>query len=357
MTTVGIFGWPQAGKTTLFRVLTQGRGGTTAHEGPLTLTTAVVPLPDPRLEALYRLSGSGRMVPASLTFVDVAGYPQGRPGSLLGPLRNVLGRMDVLVHVVRAFPSPQVPHSLGNVDPARDLALMEQEFILGDLETVERRLERLAEERQKGARPKEVIERERALFQRLREALQQERPLRALDLTAEERAALQGFTLLSRKPLLVVLNLGDEPWEGQLPLPAGAHRVDAALALEWELSQLPPEDAEALRAAYDLPARPARERILDALREVMDAVTFYTMNEKETRAWLLPRGSSVVEAAGRIHTDMARGFIRAEVMPADAFIQAQGDRALVRSRGAWHLEGREYIVQDGDILYIRFQKG
>lgn len=357
MTVVGIFGLPASGKSTLFRLVTEGKEGAVTHEGPLTLATAVVPLPDPRLDALHSLVQSRRRVPASLTFVDIGGYAQARPGRFLGPLRNVLGRMDVLVQVVRAFDHPQVPHPLGSVDPARDLANMEAEFLLGDLETVERRLARLTEERQKGARPREEIEREQELFVRLQRALQEERPLRDLDLSPEERALLQGFTLLSLKPMLVVVNLGDEDEPPNLPLPPRVVRLDAPLALEWELAQLSPDEALEMRVAYGLPPRAFREALLEALRGILDMVVFYTMNERETRAWLLPRGSTAVEAAGLIHTDMARGFIRAEVMPAAAFLQAQGDRAVVRSQGAWHLEGRDYIVQDGDILYIRFQKG
>ncbi len=355
MTTVGIFGLAQAGKTTLFHLLTQGEGGAVTQEGPVTLTTAVVALPDPRLDALHTWTGSRKKVPASITLVDIAGQPRGRPGNLLGPLRNVLGRMEVLVLVIRAFQHPQVPHPLGEVNPQRDMDLLEQELLFYDLETVERRLERLQEERQKGARPKEVIEREQEVFRRLREALQREQPLRVLDLTEEERRILQGFTLLTLKPLLVVVNT-DEEGVDVVRFPPGAQGITLPLALEWELAQLPTDEAQAFREAYHLPQVPGRERMFQALRKTLNVITFYTFNEKETRAWLLPQGGTAVDAAGRIHTDMARGFIRAEVIPVDVFLRFQGDRNALRGKGFPRLEGRDYRVQDGDILQIRFQR-
>ncbi len=352
---IGIFGLPQSGKTTLFQLLTSGQKGTVSQEGPVTLTTAVVPLPDPRLDALHRLTGSRRVVPATITLVDIAAGPGSRQERPLGPLRNVLGRMDVLVHVVRAFTHPQAPHPLGDVNPQRDIDALEQELLLYDLDTVERRLERLQEEWQKGARPKDEIEKEQALFRRLQEALQAEQPLRVLDLSPDDRRWLQGFTLLTLKPLLVVVNT-DEDGAGVEDFPPGARGLAVPLALEWELAQLPPEEAATFREAYDLPPSPARERLLQALRQTMDVITFYTFNEKETRAWLLPRGHTAVQAAGRIHSDMARGFIRAEVTPVEVFLEVKGNRAELRARGFPRLEGREYVVQDGDILQIRFQR-
>lgn len=352
---IGIFGLPRCGKTTLFQVLTAGQKGTVSQEGPVTLTTAVIPLPDPRLDALSQLTGSRRVAPATVTLVDIATAPGGRQERPLGPLRNVLGRMDVLIHVVRAFAHPQVPHPLGAVNPQRDLDALEQALLLDDLDTVERRLERLQEEWQKGARPKDVIEKEQALFRHLQEALQAETPLRALDLSPEDRRLLQGFTLLTLKPMLVVVNTDEEG--GRIErLPPAVHEIEVPLALEWELAQLAPEEAAAFREAYDLPPQPARERLLQALRETMDVITFYTFNEKETRAWLLPRGYTAVQAAGRIHSDMARGFIRAEVTPVEVFLEVRGNRAELRARGFPRLEGREYVVQDGDILQIRFQR-
>ena len=352
---IGIFGLPQSGKTTLFQVLTAGQKGTVSQEGPVTLTTAVVPLPDPRLEALHQLTGSRRVVPATVTLVDIAAGLGGRQERPLGPLRNVLGRMDVLIHVVRAFSHPQVPHPFGDVNPQRDMELLEQELLLYDLDTVERRLERLQEEWQKGARPKDVIEKEQTLFRRLQEALQAEQPLRALELSPEDRRLLQGFTLLTLKPLLVVVNTDEEGIRVNR-FPPAAHGVEVPLALEWELEQLSPEEAATFREAYSLPPQPARERLLQALRQTMDVITFYTFNEKETRAWLLPRGHTAVQAAGRIHSDMARGFIRAEVTPVEVFLEVKGNRAELRARGFPRLEGREYVVQDGDILQIRFQR-
>ncbi len=355
MTTIGIHGLAQSGKSTLFHLLTQGHGGNVQREGPLTLTTAVVPFPDPRLDALHRLVGCKNKVPATVTLVDVAAAPGSRGGGL-GPLRNALARMDALVLVVRAFPGEHVPHPLGEVDPQRDLDHLEGELMLADMEVLENRLERLHEERQKAARPRELIEREQAVVTRLLEALRQEKPLRTLPLNEEEARLVAGYGLLSRKSLLVVVNLGEDQEAPALRVPEGARRVDAALALERELLEMPDDEAANFREAYGLPPTPARQRILAALRATLDVITFYTYNERECRAWLLPRGATAINAAGRIHTDMARGFIRAEVWPIEAFLKAQGDTAALRRQGLWRVEGRDYQVQDGDILYIRFSR-
>lgn len=353
---VGIYGLPQSGKSTLFALLTQSRGGTTRREGPVVLETAVVPFPDSRLDALHALVGSQQKVPATFTLVDVAGYPPTREKGHLGPLRNLLARMDALMLVVRAFPAAHVPHPLGEVNPQRDIDLLEGELLLYDLEVLENRLARLREERQKAARPKEVIAKERQVLERLAEALRNEVPLRAVDLSPDEAALIEGFGLLSRKPLLVVVNIGEGAKAPDLRLPQAARAVTAALALEAELQTLEPDEGKEFRAMYGLTGPPARERILQALRETLGLITFYTYNERECRAWMIPRGSTAVDAAGRIHTDMAKGFIRAEVWPAEAFIAAGGDTTALRQQGLWRVEGRDYLVQDGDILYIRFQR-
>ncbi len=350
---LGLVGLPQSGKTTVFNALT-------GSEVPLTMTgnrfevhTAVVDVPDPRVDALAERFGSRKRTYAKVTYADIAGLSGQAGGELPGPLRNLLGQMDALVHVVRAFDNPQVPHPAGTVDPARDMAALDQELLLHDLLTVERRLARLAEERQKGARPKEDIARERALFERLYAALEAGRPLRALDFTPEEERLLAGFGLLTRKPMLVLLNIGDDDEPPALEVSFPRTRVVALRGrLEMELAQMDPDDAAYFRQEYGL-TESALERVVRASYDLLERITFYTVGEKEARAWPLPRGSTALDAAAAIHTDLARGFIRAEVIHYDE-LMALGDWAVGRGEGKIRLEGKDYRVQDGDVLLIRF---
>ena len=350
---LGLVGLPQSGKTTVFNALT-------GSEVPLTMTgnrfevhTAVVDVPDPRVDALAERFGSRKRTYAKVTYADIAGLSGQAGGELPGPLRNLLGQMDALVHVVRAFDNPQVPHPAGTVDPARDMAALDQELLLHDLLTVERRLARLAEERQKGARPKEDIARERALFERLYAALEAGRPLRALDFTPEEERLLTGFGLLTRKPMLVLLNIGDDDEPPALEVSFPRTRVVALRGrLEMELAQMDPDDAAYFRQEYGL-TESALERVVRASYDLLERITFYTVGEKEARAWPLPRGSTALDAAAAIHTDLARGFIRAEVIHYDE-LMALGDWAAARAAGKIRLEGKDYRVQDGDVLLIRF---
>ncbi len=350
---LGLVGLPQSGKTTVFNALT-------GSEVPLTMTgnrfevhTAVVDVPDPRVDALAERFGSRKRTYAKVTYADIAGLSGQAGGELPGPLRNLLGQMDALVHVVRAFDNPQAPHPAGTVDPARDMAALDQELLLHDLLTVERRLARLAEERQKGARPKEDIAQERALFERLHAALEAGQPLRALDFTPAEERLLAGFGLLTRKPMLVLLNIGDDDEPPALEAPFPRTRVVALRGrLEMELAQMDPDDAAYFRQEYGL-TESALERVVRASYDLLERITFYTVGEKEARAWPLPRGSTALDAAAAIHTDLARGFIRAEVIHYDE-LMALGDWAAARAAGKIRLEGKDYRVQDGDVLLIRF---
>ncbi len=352
---LGLVGLPQSGKTTVFNALT-------GSDYPLTMTgarfevhTAVVDVPDPRVDALAERFRSRKRTYAKVTYADIAGLSGEPGGELPGPLRNLLGQMDALVHVVRAFDNPQVPHPAGQVEPARDMAALEQELLLHDLLTVERRLARLAEERQKGARPKAEIAREQALFERLHAALSEGQPLRALALTADEERLLAGFGLLTRKPMLIVLNIGDEDEPPPLPEAGPGTRVVALRGrLEMELSQMDPEDAAYFREEYGL-TESALEHVVRASYALLDRITFYTVGEKEARAWPLRRGSTALDAAAAIHTDLARGFIRAEVIAFEE-LMAVGDWAQARAAGKIRLEGKDYVVRDGDVMIIRFAR-
>jgi ribosome-binding ATPase len=350
---LGIIGLPQAGKTTLFNALTGGHQPTTASAGRFEVHTAVVDVPDPRLQALSALFKPKRTVYAKVTYADIAGLDgsAGRAG-ISGALLNQLSQMDGFIHVVRCFESENAPHPAGSLDPNRDAAAMEAEFLLNDLIAVERKLERLADERRKGGTDRTLNERLTALFERLQAALSAEQPLRQLELTAEEGRLLSGFGLLSQKPVLLLLNLGEGQPTPQLSL---AHPLpQAALQgrLEMEIAQLPPEDAAVFMQEYGI-AEPGLQRMIRLSYDLLQLQSFFTIGDDEVRAWTLRRGGSAYDAAGEVHTDLQRGFIRAEVIPWDELL-ALGGLAEARARGKLRLEGRDYPVQDGEVVHIRF---
>ena len=353
---LGIIGLPQSGKTTIFNALTRGNQPLTMSGGRFEVHTAVVDVPDPRVDALSAMFKPRRTIYAKVTYADIAGLEGRGSGDISGPLLNQLSQMDGFVHVVRCFDDPNVPHPLGEVDPRRDLEAMDAEFLLNDLITVERKLERLEEERKKGARDKQVIAREQALFEKLHAALEAEKPLRDVELTPEEEKMLSGFGLLSRKPVLVLFNLGEDQEPPQIAYP---HRRSAVAAirgkLEMEIAQLAPEDAELFMAEYGIEEL-ALSRIIRLSYELLGLISFFTVGEDEVRAWTVRRGAKAPEAAGVIHSDMEKGFIRAEVISYDD-LMAVGSLAAARAQGKLRLEGKDYVVQDGDILHIRFNVG
>lgn len=353
---LGIIGLPQSGKTTIFNALTRGNQPLTMSGGRFEVHTAVVDVPDPRVDALSALFKPRRTIYAKVTYADIAGLEGRGSGDISGPLLNQLTQMDGFVHVVRCFEDPNVPHPLGEVDPLRDLEAMDAEFLLNDLITVERKLARLDEERKKGARDKQILAREQALFEKLHAALEEEKPLRDVPLTPEEEKMLSGFGLLSRKPVLVLFNLGEDQ---EAPAIAYEHARSAVASirgkLEMEIAQLPPEDAELFMAEYGIEEL-ALSRIIRLSYELLGLISFFTVGEDEVRAWTVRQGAKAPEAAGVIHSDMEKGFIRAEVIAYDELL-ALGSLAAARAQGKLRLEGKDYVVQDGDILHIRFHVG
>jgi len=353
---MGIIGLPSAGKTTIFNALTGSNlpTGTGAGAGQLEVHTAVVDVPDARLGKLSDLFKPRKTVFAKVTYADIGGLraDAGREG-LPGPLVNQLGQMDGLLQVVRAFDNPSVPHLSGSVDPARDLAAMEAEFVLNDMLAVDRRLAKLTEERQKGGRDRGLIDREIGLFQRLSEGLSHERPLRGMKFSLEEEQLLTGFALLSRKPMLVVVNTaeGEEPPSVDA---TGTGMLAIALQgrLEMEIAQLSPDEARSFLSEYGL-GEPVRDRVIRVSYDLLGLESFFTVGEDEVRAWTLPRGETALDAADAVHTDLARGFIRAEVIAWDELLEL-GGLAEARAAGKLRVEGREYVVADGEIVHIRF---
>lgn len=353
---LGIIGLPQAGKTTLFNTLTQGNVPTGISGGKLSVHTAVIDVPDVRVDVLVELFQPKKIVHAKVTYADIAGLDGESAGSgISGQLLNTLSQMDGFIHVVRHFENPLVPHSAGAVDPQRDMATMESELILNDLIQVERKLARLDEERQRGGhgRDKGLVAREIDLFTRLAETLSQGLPLRHETFSPEEEKMLSSHGLLSRKPQLIVINQS----EGQDPIDlatSNSHTkaICLPIKLEMEIAQLPPEEAALFMAEYGI-QEPSLNRLIRLSYELLDQLSFFTAAEKEVHAWTVKRGASALEAAGKIHTDLEKGFIRAEVIRYDELAEL-GGFTEARQAGKLRLEGKGYTVQDGDVIAIRF---
>lgn len=350
---LGIIGLPQSGKTTIFNALTRGNQPVVTSGGRFEVHTGVVDVPDERVDRLSALFKPKKTIYAKVTYADIAGL-EGSKTAITGQLLNQLSQMDGFVHVVRCFENPSVPHPSGSLDAARDISSMESELLLNDLIAVERKLERLADERRKGGgREKTVIEREQALFERLHRALAAEQPLREVETSPEEERMLAGFGFLTRKPMLILLNLG----EGQLPPSIQMHQPGVEVValqgkLEMEIAQLDPQEAEVFMQEYGI-AELGLKRVIHLSYRLLGLQSFFTVGEDEVRAWTIRRGATALEAAGTIHTDLAKGFIRAEVVSYDDLI-ALGSLAEARARGKLRLEGKDYPVQDGEIVHIRF---
>jgi hypothetical protein len=356
---LGIIGLPQAGKTTIFNALTRGDKpvGGGRQIGRFEVQTAVVPVPDPRVDTLSAMFKPKRTIYAQVTYADIAGLEgesSTEKSGFSGQLLNQLTTMDGFLQVVRAFDNPTVPHPAGDVNPARDLAAVDSELLLNDLLAVERKLERLTEDGRKGIiKDKSLHTQELALFTKLRDALSADTPARAVALSAAEEKALASYQLLTRKPMLVVFNIGDDDTIAVPDSAApGTQSVKLKGKLEMELAQLPPDDAALFMEEYGIQEL-GLNRVIQISYDLLGLQSFFTVGEDEVRAWTTQRGASAPEAAGEIHTDLQKGFIRAEVAGYDELI-SHGSYAELKAKGRLRLEGKEYIVKDGDILNIRF---
>jgi len=352
---LGIIGLPQSGKTTLFNALTRGTQPTGIATGRMEVHTAVVDVPDPRVDRLSAMFKPKKTIYAKVTYADVAGLEGSSDKSgISGTLLNQLTQMDGFIHVLRVFEDEAVPHPAGSIDPARDLASMDGEFILNDLIAVERKLERLQEERKKGAgRDKAVILAEQALFERFQAALGEEKPLRDLAITPEEERLLSGFGFLSRKPVLIVLNLSEGQKAPTIPYDHQRSKMASLQGkLEMEIAQLPPDEMKLFLEEYGI-EEPSLNRMIRLSYDLLGLQSFFTVGPDECRAWTVRLGATAPEAAGEIHTDLQKGFIRAEVVAYNDLVSL-GGMAEARSHGKLRLEGKDYVVQDGDVLNIRF---
>lgn len=352
---LGIIGLPQSGKTTVFNALTRGDQPTSMAGGRIEIHTAVVDVPDERVDRLSAMFRPEKTIYAKVTYADIAGLEGGSSKTgISGALLNQLTQMEGFVHVVRCFENASVPHPSGNVNPYRDIEAMDGELLLNDLIAVERKLERLVEERKKGGgRDRAVIEREHFLFDKLNAALQHGQPLRNLDLSVEEDKLLSGFGFLTRKPILILLNLSDAQEAPEVEYPHHRSAVASLQGkLEMDLAQLPSEDAMIFMEEYGIQEL-GLQRVIRYSYDLLGLQSFFTVGEDEVRAWTVRRGASAHESAGVIHTDLQKGFIRAEVVAYEDLI-ALGGLPEARSKGKLRLEGKDYLVQDGDIVHIRF---
>jgi GTP-binding protein YchF len=330
-------------------------------------TLGVSKVPDARLDKLTAMYNPKKRVPATVEFSDSAAA--GRAGGAQA-LVDVAAykNADALVHVLRAFQDPSVPHPSGSINPSRDAQAMEDELILADLGVAERRLERLEKDLKKARTPD--LDHERDMLAMCRVALEEGRPLRSLDLKGESLKRLRGFQFLSSKPLLIVINLDESQFSaggvngtradraadatGLTPFLSRASTAAVAVCakIELEISQLDPGDAAAFLTDLGL-KESGLDRVIRASYDLLGYISFFTVGDDECRAWSIPRATSAQLAAGEIHSDIARGFIRAEVVAYDA-LMLRGSMAVCREHGEVRLEGKEYIVQDGDIINFRF---
>jgi len=347
---LGIIGLPQSGKTTIFNAVTRGDAPTTASAGRFEVHTAVVDVPDPRVDKLSAMFNPKKTIYAKMTYADIAGLEAGSAKSgISGQLLNQLAQMDGFLLVVRAFESDLVMHPSGSVDAKRDAESMLSELLLNDLIAVERKLERLIDERKKGGTDKALNEKQTVLFTRLHEALNNGTPLRKLEYSQEDVKELSSFGLLSRKPVLVVFNQseGQSAPEMQLDVPS----VALMGKLEMEIAQLSPEDAKMFMQEYDIKEL-SLNKMIRLSYDLLQVQSFFTVGEDEVRAWETKIGATAQESAGEIHTDLAKGFVRAEVVAYDDLISLGGMNEA-KSKGKLRLEGKEYPVKDGDIVHIR----
>lgn len=357
---VGILGLPLSGKTTIFNALTRSRLETSSFAAArFGLSNAVIDVLDPRVDTLSALFNPRKTIYAKVQFSDISGVSKGQAAAGTGldaQLLNAASKCDALLLVVRGFENEHVPPVDGRIEPRRDFEALLLELVFSDLVIVEHRIERLEDGIKKAKsvdRPN--LEHEIELMRRLSTALEQGQTVADVELTSEEQVFLRSFQFLTAKPMMVVVNVNEGAPTDEPDWVAG-HRQMAALVLQGELeaeiAQLPPEEVAEFLASYDI-AEPGLNRLVRACYNLLGVMSFFTVGEDEVRAWTVQRDATALEAARAIHSDLARGFIRAEVISYAEMVACK-TMAEARRLGKLRLEGRDYIVQDGDIVHIRF---
>ncbi|GAB4330021.1 MAG: redox-regulated ATPase YchF [Dehalococcoidia bacterium] len=359
---LGIIGLPRSGKTTIFNAVTRGSAKVGAYSTQPNV--GVVTVPDERVDRLAEIYRPKKKTYATIEYVDfpAAGESFGKGEGVAGKFLNELQRMDALIHVVRAFQDDAVPHPEGSVDPHRDIQLMDLELAFADLGLIERRLSRMETEmRSMKAGERTALQPLHDLLARMKAGLEAEKPIRAQGLSPDDWRLLEGSRFLTAVPLLIILNIGEDDLPRRQAIEeefraryAGDSCDVAAMGgkFEMELNELSDDEAAEFREATGITESGMAEAIRLSYR-LLGLVSFLTVGPDECRAWPIPRGSTAPQAAGKIHTDLQRGFIRAEVVRYEDLI-ACGSEAEARAKGLMRTEGKEYVVQDGDVLHILF---
>jgi ribosome-binding ATPase len=355
----GIIGLPQVGKSSLFRILTRTQASEHAFANPREAHVGVAKVPDERLDRLAALYNPKKLMHASVEYVDLGAIGQEalKETAYLGHLRQV----DAIAHVLRAFEDPAIPH-VGEIDPLRDIKNVEFDLMVSDLGQIEKRLERLEKDLKKMRSPE--LEKENELLQKAKAHVESEKPLREMDMTPEDKKRIRGFMFLSEKPILYVLNISESSELGkELENAASKYKLTevaarpnaAAMAIcgkvEAELSEMSDADAADFLSSYGL-KESGLVRLVRTTYALLGLISFFTVGEDECRAWTIPVNTRAVQAAGAIHSDLEKHFIRAETIHWDQLLDA-GSEANARSRGTLRLEGKDYIVKDGDVMHIR----
>jgi len=353
---ITLFGYPKTGKTTLFNLLTGAGIQTSAfEEGKKEPVFRSCPVPDSRLDKIWSLYQDKKKIPATIDFTDLVGISLGeiKNSAYLSHLR----RADGLVHVVRGFTDSQIPHPKGKINPKEDILSMEEELILADMISIETRLEKLKKELQR--KKDSEGEREKELLEKLHSALEEGKGIRELSLSSSEEKLLRSFQLLSQKPILHVINLDEQDIpsieQANKFLPDKKEKVEVLAfcgKIESEIMELDEEEKQEFMKEYGLKEL-SITRFLKSSYALLGVITFYTVGKEEVKAWTIPYNATAVQAAGTIHSDMEKGFIKAEVISWEELLQ-HGSFQKAREKGAVRLEGKKYIVQDGDVIYFRF---
>lgn len=350
----GIIGLQGSGKSTIFQILSRGKasagGGGSRRQEP---NVASVQVPDPRLDYLSSVFKPEKTTYAVVEFVDVPALTRGRGQDVaLAPLRTV----DVLIHVVRSFADDAVPHPAESVDPERDRRDLNFELMLADIASIEKRMERLEKDLKKfGKTPALAVEMN--YLARAKAWLESEKPLREMETDSEEKKLVKGFAFLSEKPMIEVENIGEEQLERltemqtQQNLPMNLERTIVCGKLEAEMAELPPEELQTFLGDYKL-TESGSARLIRTTYRLLGLISFFTVGEEECRAWTIAKGTNAQRAAGVIHTDLQEHFIRAEVCHYDDYVK-HGSHQALKEKGLLRLEGKDYIVKDGDIMEIR----